>query len=438
MKRRIWIGVAVAVLVGLTLVGWRLYSGFKAVADEPFSPTEASVALEERTPEQVEEGRQEIETQEGQENFDPPEEGGTPDVVSPPDAEGDGTLDAEGDGTPDPQEEETPAPAPVDHARSSTKLPDGMFDSVLLMGADASGFLADAIVLALFPEDGSAPALISIPRDLYLYNLCSEDFRRVNANLGGCTGYANGPELLALAIEDFTGVAMDHFARVDFDGFVELVDGLGGIGFVSTIRRYDEKAQLTSFRMADGTIPMRDLYLRQLVDGEWQRAWSSAQKHQQDFAVDPLGPVAVRLSRRFARQSGRMHRADGPETVPGPGQRPEDFETGVAGEPMDHFARVDFGRVRRVGGRPGRDRVFVSTIPPTTSYTSPVGHHRSQDVVWRMGLDFSGLRPVSQCSTSGRRKSAVAWGMAAGSGRSDFSRHRAGRDGPSASTAICC
>ena len=101
MQRRIWIGVGVAVLVGLTLVGWRLYSGFKAVADEPFSPPVASAALEDRTPEQVEEGRQEIETQEGQGNFDPPEEGGTPDAVPPPDVEGDGTPDVEGDGTPD-------------------------------------------------------------------------------------------------------------------------------------------------------------------------------------------------------------------------------------------------------------------------------------------------------------------------------------------------
>ncbi len=312
MKRRIWIGVAVAVLLGLTLVGWRLYSSFKAVADEPFSPTEASVALEERTPEQVEEGRQEIGTQEEQENFDPPEEGETPDVVSPLDAEGDGTLDAEGDGTLDaggegtlgPQEEEeTPAPAPVDHARSSTKLPDGMFDSVLLMGADASGFLADAIILALFPEDGSGPALISIPRDLYLYNFCSEDFRRVNANLGGCTGYANGPELLALAIEDFTGVAMDHFARVDFDGFVELVDGLGGIEICFDYPTYDEKAQLDitepGCRMADGATSLayaRSRNARQLVDGEWQRAWSSdfsRQRHQQDLLLTLSGQLQL-------------------------------------------------------------------------------------------------------------------------------------------------
>ena len=178
-----------------------------------------------------------------------------------------------------------------------------MFDSVLLMGADASGFLADAIILALFPEDGSAPALISIPRDLYLYNFCSEDFRRVNANLGGCTGYANGPELLALAIEDFTGVAMDHFVRVDFDGFVELVDGLGGVEICFDYPTYDEKAQLDitepGCRMADGATSLayaRSRNARQLVDGEWQRAWSSdfsRQKHQQDLLLTLSGQLQL-------------------------------------------------------------------------------------------------------------------------------------------------
>jgi len=182
-------------------------------------------------------------------------------------------------------------------------MPDARYDSVLLMGADASGYLADAILFALFPENGSAPALVSIPRDLYLYNFCSEDFRRVNANLGGCTGFANGPELLALAIEDFTGIAVDHFAKVDFDGFVELVDGLGGIEICFDYPTYDEKAHLDvtepGCRMADGATALayaRSRNARQLVDGEWQRAWSSdfsRQAHQQELLLTLAGQLRL-------------------------------------------------------------------------------------------------------------------------------------------------
>ena len=60
VQRRIWVGIAALVLLLMALAGWRVYGGFKEIADQPFAPDEAGVALEERTPEQVEEGRQEI------------------------------------------------------------------------------------------------------------------------------------------------------------------------------------------------------------------------------------------------------------------------------------------------------------------------------------------------------------------------------------------
>ena len=309
-QRRIWIGIAALVLVLLALAGWRVYGGFKEIADQPFAPDEAGAALEERTPEQVEEGRQEIEAQDEQ-NADRPEEetpeavpeqdGVTPAPEDPEEITRAPEADEEVTGDPGEEQEETPEPPPVAHSRSSVKVADAKYDSVLLMGADASGYLADAILFALFPEDGSAPALVSIPRDLYLYNFCSEDFRRVNANLGGCTGFANGPELLALAIEDFTGIAVDHFAKVDFDGFVELVDGLGGIEICFDYPTYDEKAHLDvtepGCRMADGATALayaRSRNARQLVDGEWQRAWSSdfsRQAHQQELLLTLAGQL---------------------------------------------------------------------------------------------------------------------------------------------------
>jgi hypothetical protein len=38
---------------------------------------------------------------------------------------------------------------------SSPKLPDDMFTSYLLIGADLSGFLADTVIVVLLPSDGS-------------------------------------------------------------------------------------------------------------------------------------------------------------------------------------------------------------------------------------------------------------------------------------------
>jgi LCP family protein required for cell wall assembly len=111
---------------------------------------------------------------------------------------------------------------------SSPPLPDEMFNSVLLIGADASGFLADVLIYVLLPSDGSTPIMVSLPRDLYLVDECSGGYARINSALGGCRGVASGPELLSLTVKDFTGVEVDHFARVNFSGFEWVVDQLGG------------------------------------------------------------------------------------------------------------------------------------------------------------------------------------------------------------------
>lgn len=191
------------------------------------------------------------------------------------------------------KEEETP-PYTNPHV-SSPALPDEMFDTVMLIGADASGKLADAIVLGLFPEDGSAAALVSIPRDLYLPNPCTEDYRRVNAGLWGCRGGVSGPELLAVVVEDFTGVVVDHYVRIDFDGFVEVVDGLGGVEICFDYPTHDPNASLdipeAGCVSADGATALayaRSRNARQLVDGEWRSAWSSdtvRQRHQREILV---------------------------------------------------------------------------------------------------------------------------------------------------------
>ena len=286
------LGVVAFVLTLVVL----LFQSFKD--DEPHDPAQARTELEERTPEEVGESREIVDELEETLSAPPeplPEE--EPAVVE------ESTEPEEEEPPTEPPEEEAEAEAedPISiPAAHSPALPDGMFDAVMLVGADASGYLADSIILALFPEDGSAPALVSIPRDLYLYNFCSEDYRRVNANLGGCTGYANGPELLSLAIGEFTGVEVDHYVRVNFEGFVELVDGLGGVQICFEYPTYDEKAGLDvpepSCR-TDGATALayaRSRNATQLVDGEWRQAWSSdfsRQQHQRELLLKLAGQL---------------------------------------------------------------------------------------------------------------------------------------------------
>ena len=51
----------------------------------------------------------------------------------------------------------------------------------------------------------------------------------MNAGLGGCEGFASGTELIALMVQGYTGIEIDHVARVTFDGFASVVNALGGV-----------------------------------------------------------------------------------------------------------------------------------------------------------------------------------------------------------------
>lgn len=191
---------------------------------------------------------------------------------------------------------------PLQLARvGSPLLPDDMFTSILLIGSDASGALADSIIYVLLPSDGSDPIMASIPRDLWLPNRCTGGFTRINANLNGCGESASGPELLALAVEDFTGVIVDHYARVNFGGFSNVIDWMGGISVCVNAPTRDLKSHLdipAGCMTAGGETALawvRSRHTEQLVGGEWKAVASSdfsRQARQQD--------VLLQLARKLA------------------------------------------------------------------------------------------------------------------------------------------
>jgi LCP family protein required for cell wall assembly len=114
-------------------------------------------------------------------------------------------------------------------AHVAVPVDDDAFQAYLIVGSDLGGLRADVIMITLIPTDGRPPVMLSLPRDLYIPNRCTGGYTRINANLSGCGDQANGPTLLALTIEDYTGIVIDHFALFDFDGFERIIDGVGGI-----------------------------------------------------------------------------------------------------------------------------------------------------------------------------------------------------------------
>ncbi len=140
-----------------------------------------------------------------------------------------GNIDRVGDVFQALDEESRPAaPSPTGEASQATEDP----ITFLLVGSDTRAEIApgelpdarsDAIMLARFSGDREHVQVVSIPRDSWV-DIPGHGKNKINA------GYAlGGPTLLIQTIEQLTGVRIDHYAAIDFNGLIQVTDDLGGV-----------------------------------------------------------------------------------------------------------------------------------------------------------------------------------------------------------------
>ncbi len=105
----------------------------------------------------------------------------------------------------------------------------------LLMGLDSTrnlgGQNTDVIMVAAVNKATKQVSLLSIPRDLWVH-IPTYGWSRINVahKIGHRSGYpGGGPGLLADTILMNFGIPIDHWVRIDFKGFAQVVDELGGI-----------------------------------------------------------------------------------------------------------------------------------------------------------------------------------------------------------------
>jgi LCP family protein required for cell wall assembly len=108
--------------------------------------------------------------------------------------------------------------------------------NILLLGSDSrdpdntGGSRSDTIIVAHLPADRSSAQLISIPRDTWVHVPASKNGKNGNRDAKINASYAwGGIPLVVQTVEKFTGVRIDNVAIIDFAGFQEIVDALGGI-----------------------------------------------------------------------------------------------------------------------------------------------------------------------------------------------------------------
>lgn len=101
-------------------------------------------------------------------------------------------------------------------------------------GSMADG-LTDSIMLILTNKDMSKIGIISINRDMYI----EEAGRRINEayNMGGI-------DLLKKEVFDLTGIMPEHELMVNFAGFSDVIDEIGGVNIYLKNPVYDKYAKL--------------------------------------------------------------------------------------------------------------------------------------------------------------------------------------------------
>lgn len=100
----------------------------------------------------------------------------------------------------------------------------------------ASGRRTDSMMLLHYGSGGTS--LISLPRDSYL-PIPGHGSNKLNAAFA-----FGGPKLLAQTVEKATGVHIDHYAEIGFNGFVGVVDAVGGVDICVKDDIKDPKAGL--------------------------------------------------------------------------------------------------------------------------------------------------------------------------------------------------
>ncbi|WP_088963665.1 LCP family protein [Micromonospora purpureochromogenes] len=112
--------------------------------------------------------------------------------------------------------------------------------NIMILGSDSrdpektTGSRTDTIILAHLPKDRKTAQLISIPRDTWVRVPRSKDGQHGGREAKINAAYAwGGIPLMVQTVEEFTKVRVDHVAVIDFAGFKDIIDALGGVDIYS-------------------------------------------------------------------------------------------------------------------------------------------------------------------------------------------------------------
>lgn len=105
--------------------------------------------------------------------------------------------------------------------------------TILLMGVDSetdgldknAAFNGDSLMLITFNPNTLNTTVLSIPRDTYVPIMCFQNHKKNKITHAAWYGV----ECMQKTIENFTGIDINYYVKMNFKGVVDLVNALGGI-----------------------------------------------------------------------------------------------------------------------------------------------------------------------------------------------------------------
>jgi len=127
----------------------------------------------------------------------------------------------------------TPAPTVTPRPALAFTFPDH-YVNILLLGSDkrptSGAWRTDSMIIVSVDTQANVVRLLSIPRDLWVY-IPNHGYNRINtADLWGeLDKKGTGPERVKQTIHYNLGIPIHYYVRVDFQGFMKIIDTVGGI-----------------------------------------------------------------------------------------------------------------------------------------------------------------------------------------------------------------
>ena len=155
---------------------------------------------------------------------------------------------------------------------------------ILILGTDRRdkgerAARTDTMMVASLDPVARRAVILSIPRDLWVFIPGYGEGRINTAHFYGELNGGQGPALAKATVEANLGIPIDYYVRLDFEGFKEIVDTLGGV----TI---DVEAPIRDDMFPDDDYGYRTIYIpagRQEMDGEMLLQYVRTRHRGNDF-----------------------------------------------------------------------------------------------------------------------------------------------------------